>query len=99
MPSSEWAARSCVAPWPTSRSGRSRAPARAVRTAETWNDGDRPGVGRLMSPARFILATVLVIACGGIGATSPDSGSVVIATDPAAAQIVTSDLAHFWAAY
>ena len=52
-----------------------------------------------MSATRIVLAALLIVACGGSDTTSPGSGPVVIATDPAAAQIVTSDLAHFWAAY
>jgi hypothetical protein len=48
---------------------------------------------------RLAFAALLIAACGGSDSTSPDFGPVVIATDPAAAQIVTSDLVHFWAAY
>src|SRR5262245_21211653 len=52
-----------------------------------------------MRVARRSLAIVLLSACGGSDSTSPGPGPVVIATDPAAAEIVTSDLAHFWSAY
>lgn len=52
-----------------------------------------------MRIGRFVLAAILIVACGGSDATAPTSGPVVVATDPTAAQIVTSDLAHFWAAY
>ena len=47
--------------------------------------------------ARLFWPTVLLaLSCGG---GSGVTGPVIIASDPAAAQIVTSDLAHFWAAY
>ena len=52
-----------------------------------------------MRIVRFAVAATLIAACSGSDATSPDSGPVIVATDPAAAQIVTSDLVHFWAAY
>ena len=52
-----------------------------------------------VSIVQLAVAAILIAACGRSDATSPNSGPVVIATDPAAAQIVTSDLAHFWAAY
>jgi hypothetical protein len=55
--------------------------------------------GKQMRTRRFALAAILLAACGGSDATSPNSGPVIVATDPAAAEIVTSDLAHFWAAY
>ena len=48
--------------------------------------------------ASTVGAALLLASCGGSDATAPNSGPV-IATDPAAAQIVTSDLANFWAAY
>src|SRR5689334_267172 len=44
------------------------------------------------------VAALLLMACGGADVTDPNSGSGIV-TDPAAAQIVTSDLVHFWAAY
>jgi hypothetical protein len=47
------------------------------------------------------LAVFLILAaCGGSESTAPNSGEGPgLVTDPAAAQIVTTDLAHFWAAY
>jgi hypothetical protein len=48
-----------------------------------------------MRGGRIALAMILLAACN----TAPLTGPVVIATVPESAQIVTSDLAHFWAAY
>ena len=49
--------------------------------------------------SRFVFGVALLAtACGGSDATAPNSGSS-IPTNPAAAQIVTADLAHFWAAF
>jgi hypothetical protein len=45
-------------------------------------------------------AMPLLAACRGSDATSPHSApSLVVATQPESAQIVTSDLVHFWDAY
>ena len=52
-----------------------------------------------MRIVRLVVAATLIAACGGSDSTSPDFAPVVVATDPAAAEIVTSDLVHFWAAY
>jgi len=54
----------------------------------------RWSVGCSLGPIVFALLS----ACGGSDSTAPNAGTA-LNTDPAAAQIVTSDLAHFWAAY
>jgi len=51
-----------------------------------------------MRLASLLFVATLIAACGGADTTSPGAGPNVTA-DPAAAQIVTSDLLHFWAAY
>src|SRR5262249_9759748 len=52
----------------------------------------------IMRLASLLFVATLIAACGGADATSPSAGPNVT-SDPAAAQIVTSDLVHFWAAY
>src|SRR5262245_51003426 len=52
-----------------------------------------------MRAARLAASAFLIAACGGSDATLPTPGPGDVAIDPAAAQVVTSDLVHFWAAY
>jgi Predicted Zn-dependent protease (DUF2268) len=51
-----------------------------------------------LAVAPLILCSALTAACGGSDVAAPPT-AVIVTDDPAAAQIVTSDLAHFWAAY
>jgi hypothetical protein len=55
---------------------------------------------RLVNVRALLLLVGVAIACGGSDSSGgPDVTGPITSSDPASAQIVTSDLIHFWAAY